>query len=208
MSSAGELTSQQISHIEAIVKQSMDNKKHAEEVVVEVECQHQPEPEPETDAEPVVPKLVAGKEQSMFFSPTLASQEDALQLMLETKNSSSDDKVWVKLSVEDDMQDTFTKAQNFFVFTTSTLIVAVTAAKLFRKTEDDWDCNPECDEDCEPDYTTADKIYYYGKKGIMYSAIGLALAYYGKSIYSLAKESDTINVKKTIDPNLPVSSSD
>jgi hypothetical protein len=178
----------------------MDNKKPAEEVVVEVEV------EPEL----VAPKLVAGKEQSMFFSPTLASQEDALQLMLETKNSSSDDKdkVWVKLSVEDDMQDTFTKAQNFFVFTTSTLAVAVNAAKLFRKTEDDWDCKPKCNENCNPDYTTADNIYHYGKKGIMYSVIGLALAYYGKSIYSLAKESDTINVKQTIDPNLPVSSSD
>jgi hypothetical protein len=197
MSSAGELTSQQISHIEAIVKQSMDKKKNDEEVVVEVEVESASEP-----------KLVAGKEQSMFFSPTLASQEDALQLMLETKNLSSDDKVWVKLSVEDDMQDTFTKAQNFFVFTTSTLAVAVNAAKLFRKTEDDWDCKPKCNENCNPDYTTADNIYHYGKKGIMYSVIGLALAYYGKSIYSLAKESDTINVKKTIDPNLPVSSSD
>jgi len=155
-------------------------------------------------------KLVAGKEQSMFLSPTLASQEDAPQLILETTDLSSDDKdkVWVKLSVEDDMQDTFTKAQNFFVFTTSTLVVAVNAAKLFRKTEDDWDCKPDCDDNCEPDYTTADNIYHYGKKGIMYSVIGLALAYYGKSIYSLAKESNTMKVKETIDPNLPVSSSD
>jgi len=155
--------------------------------------------------------LVAGKKQNKLLAPTLAHQKDAPQFILKTKNTSThhDEKdLWVKLSVEDEIQNKLTKAQNLFTFVAATSVVAVNGAKLVRNWEDDWDCNPDCDDECEPDYTAADHVHYYGKKGIKYSVIGLALAYYGKAVYSWAKDRKPVTVGATIDPNLATTCSD
>ena len=144
-------------------------------------------------------KLIAGEEPNVLFSHTLASSDYAVQRFAEVKDLSSTDTkdtLFLKLSVEDSMQDNLSKAQNFFTFALATSVVAVNAAKLLTTTEEDR----KCDADCTP----ADRIYFYGKKGIKYFSIGLALAYYGKSIYSLTKDGEPVKVDTTIDPNMPV----
>lgn len=176
-------TPEQLTHIDALIKTAVEG--------------------PKT----VTPQL-AGDKMNMFLAPTLASQKKVTQRVLKTTNTPTDpaDKhdLWVKVTVEDSVENKLTNIQNFLVFATATSVVATGASTLRRKWEDDWECNPRCEDECEPDYTVADKVHYYGKKVAKYSSIALGLVYYGKSIYSGLKSEKNSSPASTINPNLSV----
>ena len=176
-------TPEQLTHIDALIKTAVEG--------------------PKT----VTPQL-AGDKMNMFLAPTLASQEKVTQRVLKTTNTPTDsaDKhnLWVKLTVENSVENKLTNLQNFLVFTTATSVVAAGASNLRRMWEDEWECNPRCDEECEPEFTVADKIHYYGGKVAKYSAVALGLVYYGKTIYSGLKSEKNSSPASTINPNLSV----